>query len=123
MHWKLITKVVNLVLAPVQVTPLPAVITRHYGSDLTITCDATGRPVPTLSWLKDGNTLQTAQGTTVTITTFSNTVYSILSITSLRNEHQGMYKCLASNDLPNGTLTHTSSFTLNIITSESTKEV
>ena len=99
---------------PVQVTPLPAVISRNYSSDLTITCNATGRPVPTLSWLKDGNTLQTAQGIEVIATTLNNAVYSVLSITSLQLEHQGMYTCLASNDLPNGTLTHTSSFTLNL---------
>ena len=96
-------------------TPLPKVISRNHGSDLTITCNATGRPVPTLSWLKGGNTLQTAQGIEVTTTTLSDTVYSILSITSIKDEHQGMYTCLASNALPNGTLTHTSSFTLNII--------
>ena len=108
----------NLIPVPVRVTPLPAMISRNYGSDLTLTCNAIGRPVPTLSWLKDGSTLQMAQGIQVILTTLNDTVYGVLSITSLEDEHQGIYTCLASNILPNGTLTHASSFTLNITTSE-----
>lgn len=104
---------------PVQVTPLPAMISRNYGMDLTLTCNATGYPTPNLSWLKDGTTLQTMQGTTVTIITVNNTVYSTLSITSLMDDHNGVYTCLASNVLPNGTLTHTSSFTLSVTGSKS----
>ena len=112
----------NLIAVPVQVTPLPATISRLYGSDLTMYCNATGKPVPTLSWFKDGNTLQTVQGTTVTLyTTLSNTVYSVLSINPIKDEHAGVYTCLGSNVLPNGSLTHTSSFTLNVISGKSLK--
>ena len=109
----------NLIPVPVQLMPLPDTISRNYGTDLTLTCNATGRPAPSMSWLKDGGALQTLQGTTVTITTVSNTVSSVLSITSLKDEHQGTYTCRASNVLPNGTLTYTNSFTLSIITRES----
>ena len=119
----MIKHVVNIILCmhvvPVQVTPLPAIISKNYRADLTVTCNATGSPIPTLSWLKDGSTLQTAEGTTVNITTLNNTLYSVLSITSLTDEHDGVYTCLASNVLPNGTLTHTSSFTLKVIGSKS----
>ena len=104
---------------PVQVTPLPPTISKLYGADLTLTCNATGYPTPTLSWLKDGSTLQTAQGITVTITALNNSLYSVLSITSIKDEHDGVYTCLASNQLPNGTVTHSSSFTLNVIGSKS----
>ena len=110
-----------MIPVPVQVTPLPATIFRLYGSDLIVTCNATGRPVPTLLWLKDGTTLQPAQGTTITITTLNNTVHSVLSINPLMDEHAGVYTCFGSNVLPNGTLTHTSSFTLNVIGSKSLK--
>ena len=113
----------NLIPVPVQVTPLPATVSRLHGSDLTLTCNATGVPVPTLSWLKDGNTLQMVQGTTITITTLNNTVYSVLSINPLTYEHAGVYTCLGSNVLPNGTVTHTSSFTLSVIGSKSLKSL
>ena len=99
---------------PVQVTPLPALISRNYGSNLTVTCNATGIPVPTLSWLKNESTMQATHQIEVILTTLKDTVYSVLSITSLEDEHKGMYTCLASNEFPNGTLIHTSSFTLNI---------
>ena len=109
----------NSIPVPVHVTPLPAMISKNYGSDLTLTCNATGRPVPTVSWLMNGSALQTARGIEVILTTLNNTVYSVLSITSLEDEHQALYTCLASNVLPNGTLTRTSSFTLNVVGSES----
>ena len=125
-HYWMIKHVVSTILCmhvvPVQVIPLPPTISRNSGSSLTLTCNATGSPLPTVSWLKDGSTLQTTQETTVTIITVNNnTIHSVLSITPLADEHEGVYTCVASNVLPNGTLNHTSSFTLDVIGSKSLK--
>ena len=69
------------------------------GSDLLLTCNATGNPTPLISWTKDGFLIN-ASGDPRIIFTEQN---SKLSITNVSHPDVGQYRCVASNSLGNAT--------------------
>ncbi|XP_027037672.1 peroxidasin homolog [Pocillopora damicornis] len=62
---------------------------------MTLFCNATGNPPPTLSWTKDGSPLNDTQGIT-----FSGD-NKTLSIASINRSESGNYRCVASTGLGN----------------------
>ena len=60
---------------------------------MTLFCNATGNPPPTLSWTKDGSPLNDTQGIT-----FSGD-NKTLSIASINRSESGNYRCVARNGL------------------------
>ena len=64
---------------------------------MTLFCNATGNPPPTISWTKDGSPLTKTQGI---IFTGENETLSIANIT--RSE-SGNYRCVTRNSLGNDT--------------------
>ena len=58
---------------------------------MTLFCNATGNPPPTLSWTKDGSPLNDTQGIT-----FSGD-NETLSIASINRSESGNYRCVARN--------------------------
>ena len=82
----------------------PKAETTTEGNNLILFCNATGNPVPTISWTKDGSLLS------------SNSRFSLsddkrLTITNVNRTDSGEYRCVASNSLGNDT---SSGATLNI---------
>ena len=82
----------------------PKAETTTEGNNLTLFCNATGNPVPTISWTKDESPLS------------SNSRISLsdderLTITNVNRTDSGEYRCVASNSLGNDT---SSGATLNI---------
>ena len=93
---------------------VPDDFVRLIGENVTFSCDVFGIPTPSLSWLKDGQPLDTTTPTTSVV--FNATDYinsSRLTLSSLTFNDSGEYSCSASNDLvsvesdvsSNGTLT------------------
>ncbi|NXH12122.1 SMP protein, partial [Bucco capensis] len=70
------------------------------GSQVTLTCEAEGKPFPLLSWFRDGIFLQEEVG----MTTFP------ILLTKVVPEDSGNYQCVAEN--PHGK--HNQSFQLHV---------
>ena len=64
-------------------TTVPSNKTANETDAVTFLCSASGNPVPTITWLKDGQTV--GNQTTLTFTVFRN--------------HSGNYSCFADNGL------------------------
>ena len=71
----------------------PKNVTVEEGLPMTLFCNATGNPPPTLSWTKDGSPLNDTQGIT-----FSGD-NETLSIASINRSESGNYRCVARNGL------------------------
>uniref|UniRef100_A0A3Q3G973 receptor protein-tyrosine kinase n=1 Tax=Labrus bergylta TaxID=56723 RepID=A0A3Q3G973_9LABR len=56
-----------------------------YGSQISLECNATGNPIPTITWLENGNTVSTLSGEI------------ILSVLKVTVNKPALYTCLASN--------------------------
>lgn len=80
-----------------------------------VDCAATGKPTPVLTWYKDDVELTSSNGLSITNTTNGSYVQRILTISSLVEADDGVYRCTASNMLPNGTVTHSSPFELDVV--------
>ena len=87
------------------------------GDTASFTCQATGEPVPTISWYFNGTLL--ANGATHTISETSintTTINSILTIMSVQSSDAGTYTCNATNvvssDTSSGVLTVNGEFDL-----------
>ena len=101
------------------VTQFQSSISEYYGATLTVNCNAFGKPQPTIAWYKDGVILSSTGDIQLTQSVVNSTTISVLTITSLTNSNEGMFRCSGSNTLPNGTVTHSSSFTLEVTGSKS----
>ena len=84
--------------------------TQDEGNNASFTCQATGGPVPTISWYFNGTLL--ADGATHTISETSvniTTINSTLTIMSVESSDVGTYTCNATNvvssDTSSGVLT------------------
>ena len=84
---------------------------------MVVECAATGRPTPTITWYKDSVELTSSNGLTIINTTNGSYAQSILTISSVIKADEGIYKCIAINELPvpNGTVTQSSSLELDVI--------
>ena len=78
------------VLPTASVLPPSQVV--HLNQSANLTCEATGRPTPQLSWLHEGVPIEgSSPGVTVTPTD--------LFITMVTGEDAGVYTCSADNDV------------------------
>lgn len=75
-------------------------VTKPEGDNVSLSCNATGNPVPTISWLINGSPMNT---------TFNNSRMGFsgnqkhLTISNLRRTDSGKYRCKAINSLGNAT--------------------
>ncbi|XP_024917835.1 muscle, skeletal receptor tyrosine-protein kinase [Cynoglossus semilaevis] len=79
------------VQAPARILQVPKEKRVAFGSQVTLECNATGNPVPTITWLENGNTLS---GAAVEETLVGEAVLSVLRVTVNK---PALYTCLASN--------------------------
>ena len=66
---------------------------------MTISCNAGGNPVPTISWTRDGNPINTTNHSS---TSFSKDKKQ-LTITDVSRIDSGEYRCVANNKFGNAT--------------------
>lgn len=99
-------------------TDFPSTVGKVLGDELDIDCVATGKPKPTsIQWYFNGTLIDSSSNdrTTITNTLGANddlTISSTLNIQSLDESNQGVYTCTASNIIPSGSVTDSSSFSL-----------
>lgn len=85
-------------------------ISKSFGELVTVVCRVTGKPQPTVVWQKDGSILST----NIQLQIIDNTtIESVLSIASVSPSDEGIYRCVGTNNLPNGTVVQSKTFTLN----------
>ncbi|CAB1333114.1 unnamed protein product [Coregonus sp. 'balchen'] len=73
------------------------------GSRLTVKCEATGNPIPTYKWFKDGSELKKSREVKIK----SSQKNSRVQISRAKLEDSGNYTCVAKNLLGNSTSTST----------------
>lgn len=64
---------------------------------MVLSCDADGKPNPTLSWTRNGSPLGTSDNSNISISEDSKQ----LTITNVSRTDCGEYRCVASNSLGN----------------------
>ncbi|KAK3706059.1 hypothetical protein QZH41_004157 [Actinostola sp. cb2023] len=67
------------------------------GSNVTLTCNATGSPVPDITWKKNGNKVSETPVETAT----STSRLSVLHLINVQEEDVGVYTCYANNSADN----------------------
>ena len=70
------------------------------GSNVTLNCTATGRPKPTITWMKDSDSyaLQSnPRAKVIPVSDNQETIYHQLLITGVKKEDVGEYQCAAQN--------------------------
>ncbi|XP_054612206.1 muscle, skeletal receptor tyrosine-protein kinase [Dunckerocampus dactyliophorus] len=79
------------VQAPARILRVPKEKRVAYGSQISLECNATGNPIPTITWLENGNTIS---GASVDETIVGEVILSVLKVTVNK---PALYTCLASN--------------------------
>uniref|UniRef100_A0A087Y3A2 receptor protein-tyrosine kinase n=1 Tax=Poecilia formosa TaxID=48698 RepID=A0A087Y3A2_POEFO len=79
------------VQTPARLLRFPKEKRADYGSQITLECNATGNPIPTITWLENGNTVS---GASVEETLVGNVILSVLKVTVTKS---ALYTCVASN--------------------------
>ncbi|XP_022799388.1 hemicentin-1-like [Stylophora pistillata] len=82
-----------------EIGTVPRLIQRTEGDELSLFCNATGNPVPLISWTKNGFSLDTSNNSRIN---FSNKGKQ-LTIKNLSKRDGGVYLCVAENSLGNAT--------------------
>ena len=80
-----------------EITTHPSNVTKTEGDNVTLHCNATGYPFPTLSWTKDGSDISNNSRIG-----FSEEKKQ-LAITKASRVDSGAYRCVANNSLGNDT--------------------
>ncbi|XP_075887580.1 neuregulin 2a isoform X5 [Nelusetta ayraudi] len=75
--------------------PMKNPMTVEEGQHLTVKCEATGSPLPTYTWFKDGNKLKKSQNVKIK----SKPKHSRVQIKGARLEDSGNYTCVVENSL------------------------
>ena len=75
------------------------------GELFTLTCNATGYPVPSIEWTLNGTSyiIEDSSITTITLTEELRSNTSNLTVTSAMTNDTGIYECVATNVLNNDT--------------------
>ena len=82
---------------------------------MTVVCRASGKPLPALIWNKGGVPI-TASNVNAANTIISNTtIQSVITITNVNFDNDGVYQCVGTNTLPGGPASYSQSFVLNVI--------
>ena len=72
------------------------------GDSVSISCAASGNPLPSISWRKDGVQLSSSRHIDITSNSVNSTfVNSVLTIISVKYYDKAVYTCTAKNTLPN----------------------
>ncbi|XP_041666180.1 muscle, skeletal receptor tyrosine-protein kinase isoform X2 [Cheilinus undulatus] len=79
------------VQAPARILRVPKEKKVAYGSQISLECNATGNPTPTITWLENGNMIS---GASVEETLSGEIILSVLKVTVNK---PALYTCLASN--------------------------
>ncbi|XP_056289248.1 muscle, skeletal receptor tyrosine-protein kinase [Pseudoliparis swirei] len=79
------------VQAPARILRVPKEKRVEYGSQVSLECNATGNPTPTITWLENGNTIS---GASVDETLTGEVILSVLKVAVTK---PALYTCLASN--------------------------
>ncbi|XP_019848636.1 PREDICTED: phosphatidylinositol phosphatase PTPRQ-like [Amphimedon queenslandica] len=88
---------------------------KNFGATITVVCRASGKPLPALIWNKGGVPI-TASNVYATNTIISNTtIQSVITITNINFDNEGIYQCIGTNTLPGGLTSYSKSFTLTVI--------
>jgi len=66
---------------------------------VTLSCNADGIPIPTISWTRDGSPIETSNNSRISILSDNKD----LEITNVRRTDSGEYRCVASNIIGNAT--------------------
>ena len=88
-----------LIAAAPQITKHPENAIIAEGSNVTLCCNASGDPVPTISWTKDGSTLSTSGNSRINFGGDNKT----LTISNVNKADSGEYRCVAVNSLGDAT--------------------
>ena len=91
--------VCSLIIDQPEITTHPISTVEIEGSNLLLTCSATGNPTPSISWNKDGTLINVGGDPRINLTEQNTT----LSITNASRGDDGQYRCVASNSLGNAT--------------------
>ena len=74
-------------------------IQRIEGDKFTVFCNATGNPVPTISWTIDGNSVDTSNSSSMNLSYEEKQ----LTVKNVSRGDNGVYRCVAENSLGNNT--------------------
>ena len=80
------------------------------GQSFTLTCRATGNPVPTIEWRQNGTsyTIRDPSVTTITSADGQGSNSSVITVTNGTTSDTGLYQCVATNvvdtDIENATI-------------------
>ena len=80
-----------------EITTHPKNVTTTEGDNVTLTCNATGNPVPTISWTKDGSAISSNPRISLSADNKQ------LTITNVNRTDSEEYRCVADNDFGNET--------------------
>ncbi|CAH8641087.1 unnamed protein product [Heterobilharzia americana] len=80
---------------PTIVKPLPTRLSAVEGSSVELTCQFTGRPAPSVVWLKDGKQPQSSPS----FQTFQDSGFARLYIPKVEKDKAGTYEAIATNPL------------------------
>uniref|UniRef100_A0A3Q3J6G5 receptor protein-tyrosine kinase n=1 Tax=Monopterus albus TaxID=43700 RepID=A0A3Q3J6G5_MONAL len=78
------------VQAPARILQVPKEKKVAYGSQISLECNATGNPIPTITWLENGNTVSAS----IEETLVGEIILSVVKVTVNK---PALYTCLASN--------------------------
>ena len=67
------------------------------GSNVTFNCTVTGRPTPTITWIKDNSSYPAQSNPRASVMVDSEKNHSQLSITGVKKEDYGKYWCIVNN--------------------------
>ncbi|KAL9951099.1 hypothetical protein ACROYT_G043696 [Oculina patagonica] len=82
-----------------EITVHPQAKTKTEGDNVTLSCNATGNPVPTISWTRNGSPVDTIGNSRIRFSENKNE----LSITNVSRTDSGEYRCVTNNSLGNDT--------------------
>lgn len=88
----------DAVTEPTMILDSPEDTIADIGDSQTFTCIATGVPLPTITWSKDGSPLDPGVNITVT-TNGTQSITSMLVFNSFLLSDAGQYSCNASNEV------------------------
>ena len=74
-----------------EITTHPQSVTTKEGDNVTLSCYATGNPVPAISWIKDGFPI--SNNSRISLSQDNNQ----LTMTNVKRTDSGEYQCVASN--------------------------
>ena len=81
------------------ITVHPNGVTIREGQNMTLSCNATGNPVPIISWTRNGSPVNTSDHSRIS---FSDEEKQ-LTITNVSRTDRGEYRCVATNRVGNAT--------------------